>query len=305
MMEGAFSNSMHGASSLSGFGGNRGLLEGLMGDPLLDFSGHDIQKSQLGFTGLGLDGALSSLMGGGYASRGFQYRELLELRSRLLENELMMRAFSERALKELAFEVHSLALSASIEAHRELAQYLALAEVPSSEATAASLNATHASIPRAPAASAETDSRALAQHLHARSPSSVAAAGSQASTPDARATLVQQIASSSATTPGSLQASREGIPVARASGGAKPALMGAALAFPDVANLAPSLALLAASNAGSSNAAAINGSRLETRASPSNTNTNNAAAAVNDAHRNRERSDVIGLLRFCEKNEKK
>ena len=80
--------------------------------------------------------------------------------------------------------------------------------------------------------------------------------------------------------------------------------MGAALAFPDVANLAPSLALLAASNAGSSNAAAINGSRLETRASPSNPNTNNAAAAVNDEHRNRERSDVIGLLRFCEKNEK-
>ncbi len=173
LMGGAFTNSLDGASSLLGFGGNRG-LQGLMGDSL-GLAGHNVERSRLGLTGLGLDGSLSGLMGGGYASRGFQDQELLALRSHLLENELIERAFTERTLRERALaqhlhaEVHSLALSASVEAQRELAQYLALAGVPSSEATAASLNATHASIPRAPAASAETDSRALAQHLHARS----------------------------------------------------------------------------------------------------------------------------------------
>jgi hypothetical protein len=160
---------MGGASSLLRFGGNGG-FQGLLGDPLLGFSGRNIRRSQLGLTGLGLDGALSSFMGGGYA---------LALRSRLLEDELIERALTERALRERALaqhlqaEVHSLALAASVEAQRELAQYLALAGVPSSDAAAGSFHEAQASIPGAPVGSA-------------------AAAGSQASTPDARVTLAQE-----------------------------------------------------------------------------------------------------------------
>jgi hypothetical protein len=164
LMRGAFANSMGGASSLLRFGGNGG-FQGLLGDPLLGFSGRNIRRSQLGLTGLGLDGALSSFMGGGYA---------LALRSRLLEDELIERALRERALAQhLQAEVHSLALAASVEAQRELAQYLALAGVPSSDAAAGSFHEAQASIPGAPVGSA-------------------AAAGSQASTPDARVTLAQE-----------------------------------------------------------------------------------------------------------------